>query len=60
MKILDSKKCNQPDWLMNMVSDVMICAGTEDGSLDACQVINTAYSLTIHVLRSVTMGTLRD
>lgn len=37
VKIISRSVCNAHDWLMGMVSSVMICAGEEDGSLDACQ-----------------------
>ena len=36
--IIDRTVCNQDNWLMGLVLGSMLCAGTEDGSRDACQV----------------------
>ncbi|XP_077971550.1 trypsin-1-like isoform X2 [Styela clava] len=37
VRVIDLKVCNADNWLMGLVTDLMICAGTEDGSMDACQ-----------------------
>jgi len=39
VRVISRETCNSDEWLMGMVSNMMLCAGTVDGSRDACQVL---------------------
>ena len=38
VEIIHTSRCNQADWYNGVISDNMICAGSEAGAVDTCQV----------------------
>ena len=38
VEIINTSTCNRADWYNGVISDNMICAGSETGAVDTCQV----------------------
>ena len=50
MTIFQRDICNKPDWLNGAVTEDMVCAGNENGVIDACSVstfLITLFSTTV-------------
>ena len=48
VELISSETCNQRNWYNNMVTDIMFCAGHEDGKKDSCMVTENPTLSTRH------------